>query len=170
VRSLRTCARIRSLTTGTFNQVVKDRISIPPERREFSPVRNSCRRACARPDSRGGRPYMCVPTVPETLQTYRGCKTTVNARVPQNFHGISTTGKSERRIRDVPQNMSFRAAWAARNLLLRSQETSLCAQRYGLPPIRSKTKPRRLFRPSLFRPNEGGRQKIKKRTFWRSLL
>ena len=28
VRSLRTCARIRSLTTGTFNQVVKDRSTI----------------------------------------------------------------------------------------------------------------------------------------------
>ena len=37
VRSLRTCARIRSLTTGTFNLIVKDRISDPPERREFSP-------------------------------------------------------------------------------------------------------------------------------------
>lgn len=37
VRSLRTYARIRSLTTGTFNQVVKDRNRIPPERREFSP-------------------------------------------------------------------------------------------------------------------------------------
>jgi hypothetical protein len=42
VRSLRTCARIRSLTTGTFNLVVKDRISTPPERREFSPAKLVC--------------------------------------------------------------------------------------------------------------------------------
>ena len=28
VRSLRTCARIRSLTTGTFNQIFKDRITL----------------------------------------------------------------------------------------------------------------------------------------------
>jgi len=28
VRSLRTCARIRSLTTGTFNLIVKDRIAL----------------------------------------------------------------------------------------------------------------------------------------------
>ena len=37
VRSYRTYARIRSLTTGTFNLVVKDRIAFPPERRVFSP-------------------------------------------------------------------------------------------------------------------------------------
>ena len=30
----------RNLTTGTFNQVVKDRIAFPPERRVFSPTRS----------------------------------------------------------------------------------------------------------------------------------
>src|SRR5437588_9345628 len=30
----------RNLTTGTFNQVVKDRIAFPPERRVFSPVQS----------------------------------------------------------------------------------------------------------------------------------
>lgn len=28
----------RNLTTGTFNQVVKDRFAFPPERRAFSPA------------------------------------------------------------------------------------------------------------------------------------
>jgi len=31
----RTYARVTSLTTGTFNLVVKDRIAFPPERRVF---------------------------------------------------------------------------------------------------------------------------------------
>jgi hypothetical protein len=66
----------------------------PPERRAFSPAENSCRRACARPDSRGGCPYMCIPTVLETLQTYCAAKNPVNRGVPQNFHHFSTMGIS----------------------------------------------------------------------------
>jgi len=64
----------------------------PPERRAFSPDRKPCNRACARPDSRGGCPYMRIPTVLETLQTYRALKNAVNQRIPQVFQMISTSG------------------------------------------------------------------------------
>ena len=44
--------KYENLTTGTFNQVVKDRFAFPPERRDFSP----------------GEPAYADPTVLETFQ------------------------------------------------------------------------------------------------------
>ena len=76
VRSLRTYARIRSLTTGTFNLIVKDRTAI---------------RLSGAHSVQPGT-HMCDPAVLETLQTYRAAKNPVNPRIPQNFHGISTVG------------------------------------------------------------------------------
>ena len=57
------------------------------------------------------------PTVLETLQTYAAAKNPVNERIPQNFHGISTSGipGAGRRAQLNPchsgstQNLSFRA-------------------------------------------------------------
>ena len=77
VRSLRTYARIRSLTTGTFNQVVKDRITF-----RLSGANS------VRPDSHKN------PTVLETLQTYCAAKNPVNRGIPQNFHHFSTRGNA----------------------------------------------------------------------------
>ena len=59
VRSFRTYARIRSLTTGTFNRVVKDRIAF--RRSGANSVQANSRKA--------------NPTVLETLQTYVAAKT-----------------------------------------------------------------------------------------------
>jgi hypothetical protein len=75
VRSLRTYARIRSLTTGTFNRIFKDRITF-----RLSGANS------VRADSSENL------TVLETLQTYRAAKNPVNARSAQNFHPFSTTG------------------------------------------------------------------------------
>jgi len=81
VRSLRTCARIRSLTTGTFNQVVKDRTGIPPERRQ-SVQQNPCKN----------------PAVLETLQTYCAAP----ASSTHASHRISTAF-SQREFRSARQ-------------------------------------------------------------------
>src|SRR5258708_39419437 len=56
VRSFRTYARIRSLTTGTFNLVVKDRIAF---------------RLSGAPSGLDGPATRADPAVLETLQTYR---------------------------------------------------------------------------------------------------
>src|SRR5882724_11153101 len=55
VRSFRTYARIRSLTTGTFNRVVKDRIAF---------------RLSGAPSGLDGLATRANPAVLETLQTY----------------------------------------------------------------------------------------------------
>jgi len=116
VRSLRTCARNRSLTTGTFNQIVKDRIAFPPERsriqsRRIWPTDRSlpCRN----------------PAVLETFQPYLAPKNAVNAHIPQNFHEISTSGRSERRTDSA---MAFRRA-----------------SKIGLPPGKALLERPRLF-------------------------
>ena len=77
VRSFRTYARIRSLTTGTFNRVVKDRIAI---------------RLSGANSGLDGPATRANPAVLETLQTYVAAQGPVNPRIPQNFHGISTLG------------------------------------------------------------------------------
>jgi len=78
VRSFRTCARIRSLTTGTFNLIFKDRIAF-----RLSGA-NSVRREA----------HMCAPAVLETLQTYRAAKNPVNRLASQDFQMFSTSGRS----------------------------------------------------------------------------
>ncbi len=79
VRSFRTYARIRSLTTGTFNRVVKDRIAI---------------RLSGANSGLDGPATRANPAVLETLQTYVAARHPVNATDSQNFHVISTTGNS----------------------------------------------------------------------------
>ena len=72
VRSFRTYARIRSLTTGTFNLVVKDRIAF---------------RLSGAPSVLDGLTTRVNPAVLETLQTY-SCRKTLSI---QASHSISTT-------------------------------------------------------------------------------
>ena len=148
MRSFRTCARIRSLTTGTFNLVVKDRISTPPERRESVRPRHTN-----------------VPSaVLETLQTYRVAKNPVNPRIAQDLHRFSTMGNPDRCRR--PRG---RAALQRRVSSKPGRGFSPCAnldraQRYGLPPHRRSFSARRLFGPC-----ESGRQKIERTYVWRFL-
>jgi hypothetical protein len=71
VRSSRTYARIRSLTTGTFNLVVKDRIAF---------------RLSGAPSGLDGSATRANPAVLETLQTYSPRKT-LSIRTS---HSIST--------------------------------------------------------------------------------
>ena len=71
VRSFRTYARIRSLTTGTFNLVVKDRIAF---------------RLSGAPSVLDGLAARANPAVLETLQTYRSHPT---LSTPAS-HSIST--------------------------------------------------------------------------------
>ena len=71
VRSFRTYARIRSLTTGTFNLVVKDRIAF---------------RLSGAPSGLDGSATRANPAVLETLQTYSWRKT-LSIRAS---HSIST--------------------------------------------------------------------------------
>ena len=75
VRSSRTYARIRSLTTGTFNLVVKDRIAF---------------RLSGAPSGLDGPAARANPAVLETLQTYSSRKTlsirashSISTRFPQ---------------------------------------------------------------------------------------
>jgi len=78
VRSFRTYARIRSLTTGTFNRVVKDRIAI---------------RLSGANSGLDGPATRANPAVLETLQTYVAAQHPVNASDSQNFQRFSTLGK-----------------------------------------------------------------------------
>jgi hypothetical protein len=95
VRSYRTYARIRSLTTGTFNRVVKDRIALRLSGANPVQFEASCVGAGLNPKAnrRLAQHTRQHPTVPETLQTYRAAQNPVNAHIPQNFHAISTTGR-----------------------------------------------------------------------------
>src|SRR4029077_3637905 len=75
VRSFRTNARIRSLTTGTFNRVVKDPNRLPPERRAFSSRRTH---------------YESESGCPRNLSTISFARNPVNLHIPQHLHMIST--------------------------------------------------------------------------------
>jgi hypothetical protein len=76
VRSFQTNARIRSLTTGTFNRVVKDRIAI----------------RLSGANSVQANPHKCESDCPRNLTNIRAAQNPVNASVPQHFHLISTIG------------------------------------------------------------------------------
>jgi len=80
VRSFRTYARIRSLTTGTFNLVVKDRIAF---------------RLSGAPSGLDGLATRANPAVLETLQTYSSRKTlsirashSISTRFPHRKRGL----------------------------------------------------------------------------------
>jgi hypothetical protein len=77
VRSSRTYARIRSLTTGTFNLVVKDRIAF---RQSGAP-------------SVQANPHKCGSDCPRNPTTISVVRNPVNLRIPQHFHAFSTCGR-----------------------------------------------------------------------------
>jgi hypothetical protein len=145
VRSFQTYARNRSLTTGTFNRVVKDRIAIPPKRRRIQSSQTHTSASL---------------TVLETLQTYRAAQSTVNACIPQNFHRISTMGNSGRRTRRTSGAKArlVDGLWAVR--LKPHPSTSWGARRYGSSARQVPESTRQ------FQPCEGGRQKIEKRSYF----
>jgi hypothetical protein len=74
VRSFRTYARIRSLTTGTFNLVVKDRIAV--------------HRSGA--NSVQANPHECESDCPRNPSNIRCCANPVNLHIPQHLHMFST--------------------------------------------------------------------------------
>jgi hypothetical protein len=160
VRSFQTNARIRSLTTGTFNRVVKDRIAF-----RLSGANSGLDGPATRAD----------PAVLETLQTYLAAENPVNACIPQNFHVISTVGNwgnadagrlnqdSQKRRTPSPKTVRFchsEPAKPERNLLLPTRSTDA---RNGMAF--------RFERGAHFGARRSGRQKIEKRSYvWRSLL
>jgi len=79
VRSFRTYARIRSLTTGTFNRVVKDRIAF---RLSGAPSVLDGLTCLGEPKSESG--------CPRNLLTISFARNPVNLRIPQHFHVFST--------------------------------------------------------------------------------
>jgi hypothetical protein len=84
-------ARIRSLTTGTFNRVVKDRIAIRLSGANSVQANSSC-----------GRTHSPNPTVLETLQPYSAAK-------------IRSTGGAHRISRCFPHREGLGARAAAEN-------------------------------------------------------
>ena len=84
VRSFRTYARIRSLTTGTFNLVVKDRIAF---------------RLSGAPSGLDGPAFLGEPNksesgCPRNPTNIQLARNPVNPRIPQYFHAFSTLGKA----------------------------------------------------------------------------
>jgi hypothetical protein len=87
VRSFRTNARIRSLTTGTFNRVVKDRIAF---------------RLSGAPSVLDGLTTSVNPAVLETLQTYVAAQTLstrASHRISTRFPHWRTLGTPHRKAR-----------------------------------------------------------------------
>ena len=77
VRSFRTYARIRSLTTGTFNLVVKDRIAF---------------RLSGAPSVLDGLAASSESGCPRNPSNISFAQNPVNTRIPQYFHVFSTLG------------------------------------------------------------------------------
>ena len=158
VRSFRTYARIRSLTTGTFNLVVKDRIAF---------------RLSGAPSGLDGPAARANPAVLETLQTYSWRKTlsirashSISTRFPHQERRLGWTAGEHRRSRSrflsgafdpIQNDYAFRGGGSL--------------QRATVWPSAWNLQKRRLNGRRLFRPCQGGRQKIEKRSYsWRSLL
>jgi len=100
VRSSRTYARIRSLTTGTFNLVVKDRIAF---------------RLSGAPSGLDGLATRANPAVLETLQTYSPRKTlsirashSISTRFPHWERRLGRAGELRRREADSSPGFSAR--------------------------------------------------------------
>ena len=106
VRSLRTYARIRSLTTGTFNQIFKDRITI-----RLSGANS------VRPDSNESD----RPRNPLTiLRCEKACQSRHPTEFPPDFHsGTLMWGQSPSAVRSSEAR----------------QRSHASAQQYDLPPV-----------------------------------
>ena len=148
VRSLRTYARNRSLTTGTFNLVVKDRIAV-----RLSGANS------VQPET-----HKCDSARPRNPTNIRAAKNPVNDHIPQDFHLFSTMEKAGQGS-STNQKQVPRQAFSP----IRNNNASDAAQTRSNDMAFRFAK--RSFRRGLFGPCEGGRQKIEKRTcFGGSLL
>ena len=119
VRSLRTYARIRSLTTGTFNLIVKDRIADRLSgTNSVQPETHMC--ASGRPRNPTNIPCPQKP-----------CQSAHPTEFPRDFH-IGTGGAS-----GAKAPCRFGARRGPKGPLFHPERTSggaAHAQRYGLPP------------------------------------
>ncbi len=168
VRSFQTYARNRSLTTGTFNRIFKDRIADRLSGANSVQPRSHAELGLDR-NGRGVRPYMNL-TVLETLQTYRFAKNPVNACVPQNFHGISTSWRflaADRRadLRGLKPRQEGGLGGTAKAAPFHKSDPRKSAlidhaRRYGSSALQV------IESTCLFWPCEGGRQKVEKRTYF----
>ena len=142
VRSYRTYARIRSLTTGTFNLVVKDRIAF---------------RLSGAPSVQAN-PHECESDCPRNPLNISSAPNPVNACIPQHFHvffhirKLLRSGTTEEL--NQPKSLVIPSGITARNLLLRELKST---QRYCLPLWI-------LQRRRVFGARRSGRQKIEKRS------
>ena len=140
VRSFQTNARIRSLTTGTFNRVVKDRIAF----------------RLSGANSVQANPHKCESDCPRNLTNIRCCARPCQrerpTEFPPDFHngnsGRRTPGGSTRQPKawtvksenrevlsfqtDKAKGLSFRTGRAGEESAFAYQEHRR-AQRYGLP-------------------------------------
>src|SRR5271165_644532 len=111
VRSYRTYARIRSLTTGTFNLVVKDRIAI--------------RQSGA--NSVQANSHRANPTVLETLQTYWPRKTLstpashrISTRFPHWESGSGCGDRGAHKLKTARSSMAFRFGYTKTPIIRRT--------------------------------------------------
>jgi hypothetical protein len=163
VRSLRTCARIRSLTTGTFNQIFKDRITI-----RLSGA-HSVRRETHKCESDR-------PRNPSTiLRGEKPCQRMLRTEFPLDFHNGNMWARAS--------TAGAKAPVLCRHFGARLEAAPFQnghAQQYGLPLgdnlemalVLWNSKSQRIESQGrmLFRTRESGRQKIDKRTYvWRFL-
>ena len=121
VRSLRTYARIRSLTTGTFNLVVKDRIADRLSgTNSVQPETHKC--ASGRPRNPTNIPCMQKP-----------CQSAHPAEFPRDFHiGMGGAGEPETQVKTPCHSESGRRP--GEEAASDSGELQFSAQQYGLPP------------------------------------
>ena len=156
VRSFRTYARIRSLTTGTFNLVVKDRIAF---------------RLSGAPSGLDGPAARANPAVLETLQTYSWRKTlsihashSISTRFPHWERRLGCAAGERKKSWVLAEERPYQSRVSLpfdQGLL--APAWTLSAQQYGLP---LRTHKRRYSGA-----RRSGRQKIEKRSYvWRSLL
>jgi len=161
VRSFRTYARIRSLTTGTFNRIFKDRITF----------------RLSGAYSVQSDTHKCESDRPRNLLTIPSTQPPVNATPAQHFHPFSTrdgfawgqpprlsSQAQARRARDGYKPNRGKAALQGRvKIPLKGRALAPADARNGIA-----------FRPEktpFQRASRSGRQKIEKRTnLWRSLL
>ena len=168
MRSFQTNARIRSLTTGTFNRVVKDRIAFRLSGANSVQANpHKCESDCPRNLTNIPRPQKpCQRMHPTEFSplfhngnsgktSARGAKRSKWGQPPSAVPvEQSSTGNPWKSSPSGPRQPSKESG------ALAPARTLKRAQRYGLPPLRSAH-----FRRRIFRPREGGRQKIEKRSF-----
>ena len=169
VRSLRTCARIRSLTTGTFNQVVKDRIAFRLSGANSVQADCSCSPGHIRPGSSEARCLQNSFRLSSKPFHHTARRKTLSI-APS--HRISTRFPQREILRGNGRlaHPKAHAGTAAFGCPVERSSTEYSQARSSMVsrPLTSRKSAQKRI---LSRTREGGRQKIEKRTYvWRSLL